>query len=164
MNLLLSFVAILTLLGAAIMAGAFAAFSNFIMGALARLPDEWALSAMQSINVVVLNRWFLGVFAGTAVLSLILAGLALWNGTNFESILLMAAAIAYFGGCFLVTGLGNVPLNEAIANLDAASPRSASLWHDYLDRWTWLNSVRTFASSLCVLLIAISLLVQDHPK
>lgn len=162
MNLLLSLMAILTLLGAAMMAGAFAAFSNFIMEALARLPEERGLSAMQSINVVVLNPWFLGVFSGTAVLSLLLGGLAFWNGAGNKDTLLVAAAIAYFGGCFLVTGLGNVPLNAAIANLDAASSESVVVWQHYLDRWTTLNTVRAIASTLSVLLIAISLLVQAY--
>jgi len=65
-----------SLLGSALVAGVFFAFSSFIMGALARLPAAEGIAAMQSINVVVLNRSFLGVFMGTAALSLVVAVLA----------------------------------------------------------------------------------------
>ena len=47
------------------------------MKALSRLPSAEGIAAMQSINVVVLNRSFLGAFIGTAVLSLGVGGLAL---------------------------------------------------------------------------------------
>jgi uncharacterized membrane protein len=40
---------------------------------LARIPPAQGIAAMQSINVVVLNRWFFAVFFGTAVCCLALA-------------------------------------------------------------------------------------------
>jgi uncharacterized membrane protein len=55
---LLTFVAAL---GSRLVAGIFFAFSNFVMKALARVPPAQGVAAMQSIDVVVLNRWF---FAG----------------------------------------------------------------------------------------------------
>ena len=72
----------LSTLGASLIAGIFLAFSAFIMGALGRLPPEGGISAMQSINVVVLNPVFFIVFFGTAILSLVLAIAALmgWSG------------------------------------------------------------------------------------
>ena len=60
-------------LGAGLVAGIFFAFSAFIMAALKRLPPEGGISAMQSINVAVLNPVFFLVFFGTAVAALILA-------------------------------------------------------------------------------------------
>ena len=63
---------IVALLGSALIGGIFFAFSNFIMKALAKLPAAEGIAAMQSINVVVLNKWFLGVFTGTALVSLLL--------------------------------------------------------------------------------------------
>ena len=52
-------------LGAGLVAGIFFAFSTFVMGALGRLPQAAGISAMQSINVVVINPVFLSVFMGT---------------------------------------------------------------------------------------------------
>ncbi|OBX34943.1 hypothetical protein A8U91_04006 [Halomonas elongata] len=50
------------------------------MKALARLPFSEGMTAMQAINVVVLNRVFLGAFIGTAVLSLLVGVLAITGG------------------------------------------------------------------------------------
>jgi uncharacterized membrane protein len=47
-------------LGCGLMAGVFFAFSAFIMKALTRLPPRDGIAAMQSMNVAVLNPWFLG--------------------------------------------------------------------------------------------------------
>ena len=56
-------------LGTALIAGAFFAFSTFIMGALARLPTAAGIAAMQSINLVVINVWFMGALFGTGLLA-----------------------------------------------------------------------------------------------
>jgi len=52
----------LSALGAGLVAGIFFAFSAFIMSALGRLSPAGGISAMQSINVVVLNPLFFAVF------------------------------------------------------------------------------------------------------
>jgi uncharacterized membrane protein len=61
-NELIGTVAVSTMLGAALVAGIFFAFSTFVMTALGRLPPEQGIAAMQSINVTVLNPWFFAVF------------------------------------------------------------------------------------------------------
>ena len=61
-----SLLALGTSLGCGLIAGSFFAFSTFVMGALARLPAAEGIRAMQAINVVVINRWFLGAMLGTA--------------------------------------------------------------------------------------------------
>jgi uncharacterized membrane protein len=58
-------------IGCGLIAGVFFAFSTFVMQALRRLPGAEGMPAMQSINVVVLNPIFLGVFLGTAVTCLL---------------------------------------------------------------------------------------------
>src|SRR4030095_14965531 len=54
-------------LGSGLIAGAFFAFSTFVMRALSRLPANEGVAAMQSINVAVINPWFMLVFLGTGV-------------------------------------------------------------------------------------------------
>ena len=49
-------------LGCALMAGLFFSFSVAVMGALARIQPPEGIRAMQSINRVILNPLFLGVF------------------------------------------------------------------------------------------------------
>ena len=58
-------VALLSALGAGLVAGIFFAFSSFVMKALGRLPRDQGIRAMQSINVTVLNPWLFSAFFGT---------------------------------------------------------------------------------------------------
>ena len=60
-------------IGAGVIGGTFFGFSSFVMGALGRLPAPQGIAAMQSINVVVINPWFMTPFLGTAVLGLAIA-------------------------------------------------------------------------------------------
>ena len=64
MSLLMTTLVIAALMGCSVIGGVFFAFSSFIMKSLARLPSSEGIAAMQSINVVVLNRSFLGLFMG----------------------------------------------------------------------------------------------------
>src|SRR5258707_14664124 len=45
-------------------AGIFYAFSSLVMRALARIPSPAGIAAMQSINVSVVNPWFITAFFG----------------------------------------------------------------------------------------------------
>ena len=124
-------VGIPALLGSAVVGGIFFAFSSFVMKALARLPSADGIGAMQSINIVVLNRSFLGVFIGTAVLSLGAVGLASAGWGRPWAPFYLGAAISYLAGTFLVTGLGNVPLNNELAAVSATDPGARIVWDRY---------------------------------
>ena len=67
----------------------FFAFSTFVMGALGRLPAAHGIAAMQSINVVVINPLFLGVFIGTAGLCALLVAAALFTWQQPGAMLLL---------------------------------------------------------------------------
>jgi uncharacterized membrane protein len=139
-------------LGAGLVAGIFFAFSAFIMTALGRLPAEAGISAMQSINVAVLNPVFFFVFFGTAVAALILAiaALAGWGQSSY----LLAGALLYLAGTIFVTMAFNVPLNNRLAGSSAKSSEGASIWKTYLSTWTAWNHVRTIAAlAACALFI-----------
>ena len=157
MTIVMTFVAVSALLGAAVVGGIFFAFSNFVMKALNRLPAAESVAAMQSINVVVLNRWFLGVFTGAAVLCLLLAGFAMTRWQESAAPWLLGGAVLYVMGTWVVTIAGNVPLNERLAKLRRDEPEAAVFWEHYLDRWTRLNSLRAMAAVCSALLITIGL-------
>jgi uncharacterized membrane protein len=133
-------------LGSGLVAGIFFAFSTFVMGALARIQQAAGISAMQSINVVVLNPVFLSVFVGTAILCGVLMLSAFLGWSPPRSIYLIAGSLLYFVGCFLVTMFFNVPLNDALAAVAPGSTEGANLWMRYLSVWTNWNHVRTAAS------------------
>ena len=133
-------------LGCGLIAGVFFAFSSFVMGALARIQPSQGISAMQSINIVVINPWFMVVFLGTAVLGLVLAVFSLLRWHQPGAAFLLAGGLLYVVGTFLVTMVFNVPLNDALAKVDPGNPESVSLWVGYVSRWTAWNHVRTVAA------------------
>jgi uncharacterized membrane protein len=139
---------LLAILGTGLIAGTFFVFSVAIMSALRRLPPNEGMAAMQSVNRIIQNPIFLGVFMGTAVISLVLAGISVWNWAEPASYYVIAGSALYVIGSFILTIVFNVPLNNA---LDAADPETASgheVWSDYLVNWTFWNHVRTVASLL----------------
>lgn len=134
-------------LGSGLIAGTFFGFSSFVMRALERLPAAQGLAAMQSINVVVINPVFLGVFLGTAALCLGLGGVAVWQWSARPGAgWLLAGALLYLIGTLGVTMVCNVPRNDDLAPLAASEPASAAAWASYLIEWTRWNTVRTVAA------------------
>ncbi len=146
------------LLGSALVGGIFFAFSSFLMKALARVPSSEGIRAMQSINVVVLNLSFLGVFIGTAVVSLGAGGLALAGWDHPSAPFFLGGAFCYVVGTFLVTGLGNVPLNDQLAAVSATDTAAPDIWQHYLSRWTMWNHVRTAAAMAAAMLYTLGLM------
>ena len=146
-NLLMTSLLVLgAALGAGLIAGVFFAFSSFVLPALARLPAAQGVAAMQSVNVVVLNRWFLGVFLGTALLSLALGVLA-WRGglADGRGYCLVGCAL-YLLGVILVTRAGNVPLNDALARIDAHGVGAQTQWAHFVSEWSVWNHLRALAA------------------
>ncbi len=162
MNLVTTVSAVVAMLGSALIGGVFYAFSSFIMKALARMPSEEGIAAMQSINVVVINPSFLGAFMGTAVISLVLAVLALKGWGMPSAPWFLAGALLYLLGTFLVTGLGNVPLNDQLAAVSAGDSSAIEVWQNYLNRWTLLNTVRTVAALAAAISLTIGLLLHGN--
>ncbi len=158
MNVLIPLVWITALLGSALVGGIFFAFSSFIMKALAAVPSAEGIGAMQSINVVVINPSFLGAFFGTAVLSLVAVGLALAGWGLPSASFFLGGAIFYFVGTFLVTMIGNVPLNDELDAVSATDPGARVVWEHYLGRWTMWNHVRTAAAMVAALLYSLGLM------
>ena len=158
MDQLIPVVGTMALLGSALVGGIFFAFSSFVMKALARVPSAEGIGAMQSINVVVLNPWFLGTFMETAVVSLGAGGLALAGWGRPSAVFFLGGARFYLVGTFLVTVLGNVPLNDQLAAVSATDPAARDVWEHYLGRWTMWNHVRTAAAMVAALLFSLGLM------
>lgn len=146
MDKLLLALTLLAVLGCGVIAGVFFAFSTFVMKALARLLPREGIAAMQSINVTVLNPWFLGVFFGTAVACVAALIFALTHWRDPGAVYLLVGGAFYLVGTFLVTIVFNVPKNQALASVTPDGPDAANVWVDYLASWTTWNHVRTAAA------------------
>jgi uncharacterized membrane protein len=159
-NNLLFGLTFLSALASGLMAGFFFAFSTTVMGALGRQPVASGIATMQSINVLVLNPWFLGIFLGTAVACVVLALAALLKWHEPGATVLLAGALLYVVGTFLVTIMFNVPLNDALAAVAPDTPAGAELWARYLRTWTAWNHARTIAPLLAAACLTIALVLQ----
>ncbi len=133
-------------LGSGLVAGIFFAFSAFVMSALGRIPPTQGISAMQSINIVVINPVFFSAFFGTAALCCVLGLASFSRWAEPGAPYLLAGSLLYLIGCIGVTMAYNVPLNTALAVVTPESTEGASLWTRYLSQWTTWNTVRTIAS------------------
>ena len=155
------FLTFVSAIGCGLVAGVFFAFSAFIMKALARVPPAHGISAMQSINVAVINPWFLVPFLGTALGCVVLAvrSFSAWQtpGDGYR----LAGSLLYLVGTILVTFVFNVPRNDALAAADPASADGARLWSGYVTRWTTWNHVRTFAALAAAVSFTLALCIAS---
>jgi uncharacterized membrane protein len=148
---------ILAIIGAGLTAGIFFAFSTFVMAALARLPPDQGIAAMNSINITVINPWFFTVFFGTPIVCAVLAVMALFRWSEPGAALILAGCLIYIAGSLVVTMVFNVPLNNALAAVTSASGEGGALWTRYLRDWTFWNTVRTVLPLLAMLLLIIAM-------
>jgi uncharacterized membrane protein len=144
-------------LGCGLMAGLFFAFSVSVMKALARLPSADGIAAMQSINVAIINPVFFAAFFGTAAACFLVMSASLFRWHNAGTVYLLAGGALYLVGTFFVTLMFNVPKNNALASVAPANPESASLWTDYLSKWTAWNHVRAAAALAAAASLTIAL-------
>ena len=133
-------------IGCGLMAGFFFAFSVGVMQALGRLPSPQGAAAMQAINVVVINPWFLTVFMGTVALCILAIIAALLDRHDPRTKYLIAGSLLYVVGTFVVTMRYNVPLNNALAAVAPDTIEATKLWTRYLSEWTYWNHARTAAA------------------
>jgi uncharacterized membrane protein len=138
-------IVLVTALGCGLMAGVFFAFSGFVMAGLDRLAPGQAVAAMQGINVTAVRPPLMIALFGTALGCLAVAVIAVRNTDGNVRTLLLAGALVYLVGAVVVTAAYNVPLNNTLDALDAATA-SKNDWQHYLTRWTAGNHVRTVAS------------------
>jgi uncharacterized membrane protein len=154
---LLFTITIVAALGCGLMAGLFFAFSVSVMRALARLPSAEGIAAMQSINVAIINPAFLTAFFGTAAACVLVMIAALLRWRDPGAVYLLIGGALYLIGTFLVTLVFNVPKNNALASVAATGTEGASLWTNYLSKWTAWNHVRAAAALAAATLLTIAL-------
>lgn len=148
---------LLAAVGCALSAGIFFAFSTFVMQALAQQPAAPGIATMQSINITVINPWFMAAFFGPAIAGLVLTISALRQWEQPGALYWLVGSLLYLIGTIGVTVAGNIPLNDALAIVSPDSAEGTTLWAKYLTDWTFWNHVRTIAACLAAALFTLSL-------
>jgi uncharacterized membrane protein len=157
-NSLLFALTFFSALSCGLMAGVFFAFSAFVMDGLSRLPAQQSIAAMQFINAAAFNPWFATAFCGTTAACVLLTGVSLFMWHKPAGIFHLAGALLYLIGAILVTLLFNLPLNGALAAIDAKSAEAANLWAGYFTSWMVWNHVRTLGALAAAASLTIALL------
>ncbi len=158
MTLVIQLITWFALLSAGIMAGVYFTFSVFVMRSLAELGEEPGARAMQSINRVIVRSAFLPLFflSTLACAALVVLGaLGMIGGTAAPKI--MVGGAIYVIGMFVVTVVGNVPLNNRLEAADPSSEAGKAIWREYLTRWTQLNHIRTLSCMVAMALLVMGL-------
>jgi uncharacterized membrane protein len=158
MGVLPTTLTVLAVLGSALVAGVFFAFSAFVMPALRRLPVAQGIAAMQSINITAVRAAFMTAMFGTALVCLVLLVFAVRGWGQPTAVPLLLGSLLYLVGVVGLTMFFHVPLNDALAALDPNAGSSAPVWSDYLSRWGAGNQVRwivPLAGSACYVLALI---------
>ncbi|WP_433269854.1 DUF1772 domain-containing protein [Actinosynnema sp. CS-041913] len=123
---------IIAALGCGLMAGVFFAFSAMVMPGLRRATPAEGIAAMRAINIAVVNPAFVGVFLGTAAVSVAAA----FGGTTAGWV---GAALYVLGGIVL-TAAYHIPRNNALEQQG-----TPEYWTRYLREWVPANHVRAIA-------------------
>jgi uncharacterized membrane protein len=152
---------VLAIIGSGLTAGVFYAFSTFVMAALARLPADQGIAAMNSINITVINPWFMTVFLGTPIVCAILFVMALLKWSEPAAAIILVASLIYVVGALVVTMVFNVPLNNELAAVTSSAGQGGAVWTRYLSDWTFWNSVRTAAPLLSMVLFIWGLIQRS---
>lgn len=156
-------VAMLAVLGTALLAGNFFAFSAFLMRALRGLSAERGIVAMQAITAATKKSIFLLVFFGTAVLCVILSGIALMHRGAPGSCYLLAGALLFLLGTFAVTMVCNVPLNRELIAVAPDTKDARDLWNRFQASWSMWNHIRTVTALLACASLIVALVEMGNP-
>ena len=97
---------------------------------------------MNSINVSVYTSLFIVLFMLHPISSLFLAVASVIVYGWSDSMIVVLAGAMYIAGMFMVTGKGNVPLNESLKLSASGTGNLDSTWRNYFVRWTRLNTIR----------------------
>lgn len=144
-------VAGLTLLG--LQAGVYFVFSVGVMPGLAHVDDSTFVSTLQAINVSIVNPIFLLSFVGAPLL----CAIAVVTSASGSRRWVIAAAVLAIA-TVVITGAGNIPLNDALAAagpVDAIGDLSA-VRTAFEAPWVRLNLLRTATSAAALLALAIA--------
>lgn len=148
-------------LSTGIMSGIFFTWTNAITPGIGKLGDMTYLSALQSMNRVILNPAFKGIFLSAVILIPMTTALNYKSSPNHIFWMLLVATVLYGFGSFGVTIWGNIPLNNLLdnTNLDNISAEHAKSLRETIEtKWNKFNLIRTITSIASFVLLILTCL------
>lgn len=146
-----------------LIAGLYYGWACSVMPGLARTDDRTMIGAMQSMNVAIINPWFLASLLGSVVLTALAALLHL-GGDGRRVLPWILAALVLYTATLISTGAVNVPLNNA---LDAAGPPDriadlAVVRERFEPKWVRWHLARTISSTAAFACLTWALILHGR--
>jgi len=138
-------------------AGLFYAWQVSVIPGTKRIQDSTYIETMQKINRAIINPLFMLIFLRALLIQILIVFLYWDNGMTFWS--LLAATVLYGAGTVIVTGLGNVPLNDALDSLslhELSEEKISRERQNYESRWNRLHLIRTVFSVISFMLLLLA--------
>jgi len=142
-------------------AGLFYSWSVSVIPGTMLISDAAYLESMKSINREILNPIFYLVFFGTPILLMISLFGMVKPSLSFS--LIVISVLLYFLGTILVTGLGNVPLNDEleIININELNAERLNSFRKYYElNWNRLHQIRTVFAILSFTSALLSIFIK----
>ena len=154
----------LAILLTGLMAGIFFTWSNAVKPCIGKLSDIEYLTALQSMNRVILNNAFKIIFLGS-IIAVALVPVFYFNLYPKNIFLLFVfTLVIYWIGVFGVTVSGNIPLNEILdkTNLESITSEEIKTLRKSIEvKWNNFNIIRCISSAITFLILIISFLILD---
>ena len=154
----------LAILLTGLMAGIFFTWSNAVKPGIGKLSDIEYLTALQSMNRVILNNAFKIIFLG-AIIAVALVPVFYFNLYPKNIFwLFVFTLVIYWIGVFGVTVSGNIPLNEILdkTNLESITSEEIKTLRKSIEvKWNNFNLIRCFSSGITFILLIVSFLIID---
>jgi len=154
----------LAILLTGLMAGIFFTLSNAVKPGIGKLSDIEYLTALQSMNRVILNNAFKIIFLG-AIIAVALVPVFYFNLYPKNIFwLFVFTLVIYWIGVFGVTVSGNIPLNEILdkTNLESITSEEIKTLRKSIEvKWNNFNIIRCISSAITFLILIISFLILD---
>ena len=133
-------------LATGLVAGVFLSFSDFVMKSLRAAAPAAGAEAMQVINRKVYKSVFMVLLVGLVPVTVLVALAATFILDATVSLWLVAAGVLYFFGVFVVSAVGNIPMNRQLDGMPQGGVAAQRYWPDYVRGWVVWNHVRTVTS------------------
>jgi len=146
-------------------AGLFYAWQVSVIPGTKLVKDATYIETMQKINRAIINPLFMLIFLGTLIMQFLSVYLY-WDSTGPFWFILGATAL-YGAGTILITGIGNVPLNDALDTLklnQLSTDQVTTERRDYESRWNRFHIIRTVFSVLAFMMLLLAAFTTALPE
>jgi len=146
-------------------AGLFFAWQISVIPGTKLVKDATYIETMQKINRAIINPPFMLIFLGTLIMQIL--SVYFYRDTTNTFWFILGATLLYGVGTVLLTGLGNVPLNDALDTLklnELPADQITGERRGYESRWNRLHIIRTTFSILSFMMLLLTAFLTASPE